>query len=104
MALSPKDKVEVATALKTISTKWYSIGLQLGVPVYRLERIDASRWKSADCLMEVVEKWLAQKDGKQTWRALVEALRAQSVGEGKLAMRLERKHCSTDPLAGKVHD
>lgn len=47
-----------------------------------------------DCLREAITHWLKQIETKPTWRALVNALKTHSVGEGQLAGRLERERCS----------
>ena len=76
------------------SNKWYNIGLGLKVSVSTLDSI-RERWDDdSDRLREVYKPWLKGVDPLPTWKALIEALRNRSVGEGKLADQLETKYCT----------
>ena len=78
-------------------TKWYSIGIQLGVNQAKLKEIEMNHCNrtAADtvrCFSEVISFWL---DGNTTvplsWKSLVEILEQPFVGERGLAMRLREK-------------
>ena len=87
------DVKTVLEKLQSASTRWYYIGLQLKIPVNTLDCIKDQYADPTDCLREMIERWLKQINPRPTWRALVNALRAQSVGEGRLALELKVQYC-----------
>ena len=79
------------------STKWYKIGLQLKVPVAKLDSIRKEFSDQEDCLCEMLKDWLKGAAGTEpSWAVLVETLRSQTVRETQLADQLEAKHCHSE--------
>ena len=79
------------------STKWYKIGLRLDVPVDKLDGIRSHFSDQQECLCEILKEWLKGAAGTNpSWRILVEALRSQTVGETRLADKLEAMHCQSE--------
>ena len=74
--------------------KWYDIGIELKIDVRTLKYIKSTYTDNKDCLREVLEVWFKAVDPKPTWKALVDALKAQVIDEQKLAADLEAKFCS----------
>lgn len=75
-------------------SKWFHIGIQLGIESSTLRAIE-HKWPKDDgenCLLEVLDEWLKQHRG--SWETLIAALRAESVGEAKLADNLEQSATS----------
>lgn len=75
-------------------SKWIQIGIQLGLESSTLEAIE-HKWPRDDggkCLCEVLREWLNQQRGSR--EALLAALRAESVGEPRLADDLEESSAS----------
>ena len=73
-----------------MATKWFEMGLQLGVNPKELKIIkdDAKSSKEA-CTMMFME-WLYNVKGtEKSWRKVLSALRSRSVGENTLAKNLE---------------
>lgn len=71
------------------TTKWFRLGLKLGLTQDELEIIESDRRLDAsEALMKVLREWLRQSE-KPTWRAVVQAMRA--VGEVRKASSLEDK-------------
>ena len=66
-------------------SKWYNIGLGLGVSAGELDSIDQKR-EPGDCLREVLIKWLKKRTPRKS--QLIEALRQRSVGYEQLADNL----------------
>ena len=96
-SLSLDDLGDVLEETLTSSTKWYEIGLRLKVPVDKLDSIRSQFSDSKGFLCEMLKEWLkGAARSRPTWRALVEALRSQTVGEPKLADQLEAKHCQSE--------
>ena len=71
-----------------MATKWFEMGLQLGVDPKKLKIIkdDAKNTKEA-CIMMFME-WL-DSGTEKSWRKVLGALRSRSVGENTLAKNLE---------------
>ena len=88
-------------ALHSVCDKWYTIGVQLEVPTFELRNIVKKSVHSMDQLCDTLDYWM-NKVSSPTWRHLVDALKAPSVGENRLAEEIEKKYC--DPEAqSKCH-
>ena len=90
------DLSTIVDDLVGVRSKWYDIGLQLRpVDVGTLETIKSDhRGDAGACLRELFKIWL-EKSESPSWKTLIGALRAKSVGEDKLAKALELKYCQT---------
>ena len=76
--------------------KWKLFGLQLCIFPPVLDRIESSYPNSAkDCLLETMQEFLKAVDPVPTWEGLEKALRSKSVGEGSIADKMVRNHCTT---------
>ena len=78
-----------------IRSKWYEIGLQLGVSVGTLNAIKKDYHSTSDCLRETLTIWLKTSPSPPTWNNIVDVLRRSTVGELRLAADLEKKYCLT---------
>lgn len=91
--LEKSDLDLVVEELDGVSAKWYTLGLNIGVYEYHLERIHAQHSDYHKlCLREMLRYCLEQEDYNATWRAIVVGLR-KSV-DSDLADALEAKYCS----------
>ena len=79
-------------ALNPVCDKWYRIGVQLEVPISNLKNIARD---SMDPLCDTLDFWM-RNDPSASWRCLVDALKAPSVGEKQLAKTVEEKYCSPE--------
>jgi len=96
-SLSLDDLSDVLEETLTSSTRWYEIGLQLKVPVNKLDGIRSQFRDCKGCLCEMLKEWLrGTARSRPAWGVLVEALRSQTVGEPKLADQLEAKYCQSE--------
>jgi hypothetical protein len=85
--LEKEDLVPVRTFLLNVRLKWYDIGLELGVKEIDLEEIKLQYGnKSAECLREMIKKWLKFFPDRPTWGKLATALEAPAVDEPELAL------------------
>ena len=86
----------VMDELNDVRTKWYDIGLHLGVGVDQLDCIKRQYSNSdfSDCLRDTLKVWL-ETDHFPTWRNIVDALRSNTVSKMRLARDLECKYCSS---------
>lgn len=90
--LTISDLKTVLKALYKSRTKWYYVGLDLGVPEDVLEDIEKRRDDLVDCLREML-KVVLKREEPVTWRVVVEALRSPTVGLDQLAEEVEAKYC-----------
>ena len=89
-ALTLKDAVN---ALHSASSKWHQIGVQLDVDTNVLRSIKQE--SQGDYLTELLDFWMRNAtDPPPSWRALIDALRAPTVGETRLAGELEVTYCN----------
>ena len=75
--------------LSNVSIRWESLGKQLGMGD-SLEDIRTQYFDHADCLREVLRRWLLQ--GLHTWSHVVHALKNPTVGESELGDHLKEKY------------
>lgn len=82
------------TALLPVRYKWFNIGLQLGVPVARLNIIEKATTRARDGLVAMLDYWMNNAtDPLLSWKVLVNALKTTTVGENRLADELEERYC-----------
>ena len=83
----------ICDELGSVETKWFKIGVQLGIPRSKLQEFK----KEDDPLSAVVDYWLRgnvpESDVPISWESIVKALRSVSVGEPGLADRITLKYC-----------
>ena len=82
-------------ALHSVCHKWYNIGVQLEVPTFQLKIIEKKTNDLMDQLRDTLDYWMSNEPSP-SWRHLVDALKAPSVGENRLAKEIEEKYCSQD--------
>ena len=70
--------------LHCISDKWYSLGVQLEVPIGILRCIRRENPTMSECLLEMLTTWLNCTNPSPTLEALAEALESPPVGERTL--------------------
>ena len=75
-----------------MSHKWFSIGLRLGVAEYQLMLIKIDRHGVEERMRTMLDHWL-NNAAVPSWKVLVDALKAPTVGESRLANELEERHC-----------
>ena len=76
--------------LTPVGDKWRKIGIQLGIPNFKLRIFE----KDDDPLINSLDYWLhGNTDIPITWESVVAALESPSVGELGLAKELKEKYC-----------
>ena len=65
--------------LNPVRSKWYAVGLQLGVPVSDLNSIRSQFSDLGERLCEMLQLWLKRQGA--SWTDIFGALGSQSVGE-----------------------
>ena len=80
-----------------MSHKWFSIGLELDVAESRLKIIETDGQGVEERMRTMLDYWLNNAAATvPTWNVLVDALKAPTVGESRLAKELEERHCSPE--------
>ena len=82
-------------ALYSVSHKWFSIGLELDIPASELSIIEKDRLGVGEQMRTMLNYWLKNAtDPLPSWQILIDALKADTVSENRLAKELEEVHCS----------
>ena len=81
--------------LHSVCHKWYNIGVQLEVPTFQLKNIEKKSNDSMDQLRDTLDYWMSN-DLSPSWKHLVDALKAPSVGGNRLAKEIEEKYCGPE--------
>ena len=77
--------------------KWFNIGLELDVTESQLQIIETDRPGSEERMRSMLDYWLNNAtDPLPSWKVLVDALKAPTVCENKLAKELEERYCSPE--------
>ena len=87
----------ICNELGRVSLKWFRIGIQLGIPHYKLKEFEEER----DPLSAIIEYWLNGNVLESaavpiSWKSIVAALKADSVGEPGLAEQIYKKYCQQE--------
>lgn len=77
---------ELVEFLHPVRSKWYFVGLCLGVHVSDLNTIHSQFSDPGRCLCEMLQLWLKRQGTR--WSDVFGALRSQSVGEEQLGLQL----------------
>lgn len=89
-----KDLHTMYSDLLNVATKWYDLGLALGLLSSELDEIRQGSFTSGECLREMLKRWLLKSSLKSTPKALIDALRERTIDFIQLADELEIKYGS----------
>jgi hypothetical protein len=90
--LSADDLAKVRMELVEVQTKWYDIGLDLGLPVNTLETIKQECQDTPECLRKMLLEWLKMIDLQPSWKTLIDVLQNKVINEGALAVTIAKKY------------
>ena len=90
--------MEVFNYLKGQSTKWKTIGLQLGIPLHRLDEIESNERNLDNKLMRMISDWLKRvydedKWGSPSWKKLADVM---DDTDRMLAEKIRKGHCISE--------
>ena len=93
--LSTEELETVLDSTIDAKSKWYKVGLGLGVRLPRLDAIKAENSNDLDaCYTEMLKEWLNNPRGAgPTWSDIVRSLRSNYVRLGSLANEVSEKFC-----------
>ena len=81
--------------LHSVCPKWYNIGVQLEVPTFQLKNIEKKSSDSMDMLRDTLDYWM-NNNLSPSWRCLVDALKAPSIDENRLAKEIKENYCDSE--------
>ena len=87
-ALGTNDLRSVRRATWDARSKWYDVGLELGIDPGTLDSIKANNDAVESRFTAVLLAWLRTVNPRPTLAALAEALRSPTVGYGHLAEQI----------------
>ena len=74
-----------------VVTKWYSLGIQLGLPPELLNTIEQNYSKDSQrCCEQVFKDWLVRPELDPSWSVLIEALESDAVSQKRVACELKK--------------
>ena len=94
--LTPDDLGTLLNELHGVIDVWFRFGVQLKVPVVRLNAIKREHMEHDDCLMHMLIFWLSNATPSPTWQTVVDALCCASVGRPQIAENIRRTYCNQD--------
>ena len=98
-----KDLPFLHRELHQVSHMWYSLGVQLEIPIGTLKRIKLENDQITECLLEMLTVWLQCANPPPTWNILIEGLESPPVDERLVAQQLRDKYCPKRE-GGVTHD
>ena len=99
--LTNNDLALLLNTLNPVASKCFVLGLQLGVNDSRIRNIMRNNSQCEDQLREIISERLRQ-ESPLTWHDIARALRAESVGECRLASEIENKYVNDLPPPASV--
>ena len=102
LPVGQEDLKSLHSELHPVVDKWYSLGVQLQIPVETLKCIEAEHNQMNRRLLEMLTVWLRRINPSPTWDILTEALESPPVGEKLLAQQLRDKYCPNTE-SGSTH-
>ena len=96
--LTSKDLKDIQNVLWDAQTKWFNIGIQLGLDSVKLKAIECDYANVKDRFNQMLSEWLVQIDPEPTWDRLVSALKARPVDCKQIAQEIEQKYCTKEPI------
>ena len=95
--VGPLDLSTLCKELGTVKGKYTQIGVHLGVPYNKLQEMKREDFPLAALLNYCLEGNV--KGQPLTWKAIVDALRSDTVEEAKLAEKIEKQYCQQDTIS-----
>jgi len=87
----------------SMATKWFEMGLQLGVDPKELSYIESDTPSSKTACIKMFTEWLSNSKIEKTWEKLLAALSSRSVRENTLADNLRDKiKAKNKPIDGGI--
>ena len=85
------DLRDVQKAVWEARSKWYNLGLELGISPGTLDSIKATNQNPDDLFADMIKDWLRNGNPKPNWATIANALRSPTVGYGHIAEQVHGK-------------
>ena len=92
--LTEDDLPTLLNELNDIIDIWFRFGVQLRVPISRLNAIKREHSNPDDCLMHMLIFWLSNTIPSPTWETVVDALCCAAIGREQMADKIRIKYCN----------
>ena len=84
----------LSSELSAVQTKWYEIGVQLGITTDKLDTFQEDRNTTTRCFLATLKYWVdGNTDVPVSWESIIKVLNGPFVNEPALANYLQRKYC-----------
>ena len=96
--LTTEDTRVILKTLWSARSKWFHVGIELGMDIGDLDAIKTDNIKNVDqCFTDMIIKWLRQKESPPNWTSILSALRSPTVGREDLANIIEEDSWEDNP-------
>ena len=94
------DLKNILVPLESIKTKWFEIGIQLGIPRNKLKELEGED----NPLSAVIDYWLRgnvrETSVPISWKSIMAALKSEHVGHPELAEQISKKYYQKEEIEG----
>ena len=92
--LTESNLKALSNELNEVRDMWFSLGVQLEVPLGDLRAIRTQFSNPADCLIEMLSYWLTMTAPPPTWQRVVDALNSPSIAKPNIADKIRGTYCT----------
>ncbi|CAI8046087.1 hypothetical protein GBAR_LOCUS25475 [Geodia barretti] len=93
--LSDRDVAEIVQDIFDVQNETEALGRVLKLPKATVESIHRQQHsRPKDRLFHIIDEFVKQVEPRPTWKVIANALRSPLIGQPRLALDIERKHCT----------
>ena len=87
-----KNLPKVRTLIHKACSKWYDLGLELGIEDVTLDIIESNCHGDVEtCFRKMLSEWLKMINPRPSWEGLIAALKKSYIGHKKLADEVRKE-------------
>ena len=95
------DVKTLSSELSAVQSKWYEMGIQLGITKDKLDTFNEDHGKVARCFLATLNYWVdGNTDVPVSWESIIKVLNDPFVNEPAMSNRLRGKYCVETPKKG----
>ena len=99
--LSDRDVAEIVQDIFDVQNETEALGRVLKLPKATVESIHRQQHsRPKDRLFHIIDEFVKQVEPRPTWKVIANALRSPLIGQPRLALDIERKHCTNTEANG----
>ena len=100
----PKNLPKVRDLIHKARSKWYDLGLELGVEEETLKTIRKdNNYETEACFRDMLSAWLKMVDPCPSWEGLIAALKKSCIGHEELADKVRKDQGIPEQPADELH-